>query len=238
MISWMVKVMLRLLGNGSLGCLVLVGIINKRAHAFLESAARRQPGASTFRCILGQWGYIVALARFPFPAFDRTESMAHDVFISHSAKDKATADAVCAMLESNGIRCWIAPRDVIPSMEWGEAIIDAIEQCRIMVLVFTANANESPQIRNATVAVTLAEQANRLTGGTQSFVLGTLAMAYAEAGRFEEARKSVQAAIQQNTGGGPEAVSDLEAQLKTYEAGQPWRESFAGPGPGAGKASQ
>jgi hypothetical protein len=32
-------------------------------------------------------------------------------------------------------------------MEWGEAIIDAIEECRIMVLVFTANANESPQIR-------------------------------------------------------------------------------------------
>jgi len=73
--------------------------------------------------------------------------MAHDVFISHSAKDKATADAVCAMLESNGIRCWIAPRDVLASMEWGEAIIDAIEESRIMVLVFTANANASPQIR-------------------------------------------------------------------------------------------
>jgi TIR domain len=73
--------------------------------------------------------------------------MAHDVFISHSAKDKTTADTVCAMLESEGIRCWIAPRDVLPSMEWGEAIIDAIEECRIMVLVFTANANASPQIR-------------------------------------------------------------------------------------------
>jgi hypothetical protein len=73
--------------------------------------------------------------------------MAHDVFISHSAKDKVTADAVCAMLESEGVRCWIAPRDVLPSMEWGEAIIDAIEECRIMVLVFTANANASPQIR-------------------------------------------------------------------------------------------
>ena len=73
--------------------------------------------------------------------------MAHDVFISHSVKDKATADAVCATLESEGIRCWIAPRDVLPSMEYGEAIIDAIEECRIMVLVFTANANASPQIR-------------------------------------------------------------------------------------------
>ncbi|MGD0346613.1 MAG: toll/interleukin-1 receptor domain-containing protein [Terracidiphilus sp.] len=73
--------------------------------------------------------------------------MAHDVFISHSVKDKVTADAVCAMLESAGIRCWIAPRDVMPGMEWGECIIEAIEQTRVMVLVFTADANASPQIR-------------------------------------------------------------------------------------------
>jgi hypothetical protein len=32
-------------------------------------------------------------------------------------------------------------------MGWGEAIIDAIEESRIMVLVFTAHANDSPQIR-------------------------------------------------------------------------------------------
>src|ERR1039458_7666121 len=60
---------------------------------------------------------------------------------------KTTADAVCAMLESNGVRCWIAPRDVTAGMEWSECIIDAIEECRIMVLVFTTHANESPQIR-------------------------------------------------------------------------------------------
>jgi hypothetical protein len=29
--------------------------------------------------------------------------MSHDVFISYSAKNKTTADAVCAMLELNGI---------------------------------------------------------------------------------------------------------------------------------------
>jgi len=73
--------------------------------------------------------------------------MVHDVFISHSAKDKTTADAVCAALESEGIRCWIAPRDVMPGMEWGRSIIEAIEQAKIMVLLFTANANASPQIR-------------------------------------------------------------------------------------------
>ena len=72
--------------------------------------------------------------------------MAHDVFICHSAKNKTTADAVCAALEAGGIRCWIAPRDVLPGIEWSEAIIEAIEQTKIMVLVFTAAANISPQI--------------------------------------------------------------------------------------------
>ena len=41
--------------------------------------------------------------------------MAHDVFISHSSKDKPIADAICANLEGTGIRCWIAPRDIAPS---------------------------------------------------------------------------------------------------------------------------
>ena len=73
--------------------------------------------------------------------------MAHDVFISYSSKDKPTGDAVCATLEANGIRCWIAPRDVVPGQDWGECIIGAIKGARIMVLVFSANANYSPQIK-------------------------------------------------------------------------------------------
>ncbi|NQT71340.1 MAG: toll/interleukin-1 receptor domain-containing protein [Chloroflexi bacterium] len=39
--------------------------------------------------------------------------MAHDVFISYSTNDKTVADAVCATLESQKIRCWIAPRDAL-----------------------------------------------------------------------------------------------------------------------------
>jgi TIR domain len=73
--------------------------------------------------------------------------MAYDVFISHSSKNKAIADAVCAGLEANGVHCWIAPRDITPGLEWGEAIIEGIRECRVMVLVFTADANESKQIR-------------------------------------------------------------------------------------------
>jgi hypothetical protein len=73
--------------------------------------------------------------------------MAHDLFISYSHKDKPTADAVCATLEGRGIRCWIAPRDVAPGGDWSESIIDAINGARVMVLVFSAHANESAQIK-------------------------------------------------------------------------------------------
>jgi TIR domain/NHL repeat len=71
----------------------------------------------------------------------------HDVFISYSSHDKPQADAVCATLEAKGIRCWIAPRDVIPGEEWGAAIVDAIRLCSVMVVVFSSHANASPQIR-------------------------------------------------------------------------------------------
>jgi hypothetical protein len=72
--------------------------------------------------------------------------MAHDVFISHSSKDKPTADAVCALLESDGLRCWIAPRDVQAGVSYAGAIIDAVNECRAMVLIFSDAANDSPQI--------------------------------------------------------------------------------------------
>jgi ketosteroid isomerase-like protein len=73
--------------------------------------------------------------------------MAHDVFVSHSVKDKATAEKIVAKLEAEAVRCWVAPRDVVPGADWGESIIDAIESSRLMVLVFSAHANASSQIK-------------------------------------------------------------------------------------------
>lgn len=73
--------------------------------------------------------------------------MAHDVFISYSSKDKSVADAACALLEARGIRCWIASRDIEPGIDWGDSIVNAIEQSRVMVLIFSSNANGSSQIK-------------------------------------------------------------------------------------------
>jgi hypothetical protein len=72
--------------------------------------------------------------------------MPFDAFISYSNSDKLTADAVCGILEAAGIRCWIAPRDIRPGGEYGAAIIEAIDHCRVMVLIFSSNANDSRQI--------------------------------------------------------------------------------------------
>lgn len=72
--------------------------------------------------------------------------MAHDVFISYSHKDKAVADAICAKLESEGARCWYAPRDIVPGANWAGAIIDAIREAKMMVLVFTDFSNVSGQV--------------------------------------------------------------------------------------------
>ena len=71
---------------------------------------------------------------------------AYDVFISYSHEDKQVADAACAVLERHGVRCWIAPRDVTLGMNYGESIMDAIAGARIMVLIFSDNANKSPQV--------------------------------------------------------------------------------------------
>ena len=73
--------------------------------------------------------------------------MACDVFVSHSVKDKAVADAIVARLEADSVTCWIAPRDVVPGADWGESIIDAIESSRIMILIFSRSADASSQIK-------------------------------------------------------------------------------------------
>jgi hypothetical protein len=72
--------------------------------------------------------------------------MAHDVFISYSNQNRTVALAMCSVLEGKGIRCWIAPRDVLSGADWAESIISAIESARVMVLVFSHHTNQSRHV--------------------------------------------------------------------------------------------
>ena len=73
--------------------------------------------------------------------------MARSVFVSYSLPDRECAFELVARLEARGISVWIAPRDISPAADWAEEIIEAISGARLMVLVFSAHSNASPQVR-------------------------------------------------------------------------------------------
>lgn len=81
------------------------------------------------------------------PSLNPLPERPFDVFISHSSQNKLEADTICGKLEALGIRCWIAPRNILPGTEWAEGIIVGIDASRIMVLIFSEHANDSPQVR-------------------------------------------------------------------------------------------
>ena len=68
-------------------------------------------------------------------------------FVSYSQPDRECAHAIVAHLEAEGVKCWIAPRDISPSSDWAAEIIDAISDAQVMILVFSSSSNQSPQVR-------------------------------------------------------------------------------------------
>lgn len=69
-----------------------------------------------------------------------------EVFISHSSKDKEIADMVCNALESNGIKCWIAPRNIVAGADWSTSIINAISESKVFIVIFSENSAKSSQV--------------------------------------------------------------------------------------------
>ena len=72
--------------------------------------------------------------------------MSFAVMISHSTKERPIADAICQRLEAAGFPCWIAPRNIPAGAEWTAAILEGIASSRMMVLVFSGNANDSKHV--------------------------------------------------------------------------------------------
>jgi hypothetical protein len=71
---------------------------------------------------------------------------AFDVFVSHSSKNGEEARLIVETLEAANVRCWIAPRNILPGSQYGESIVEGIESSELMILVFSQHANTSPQI--------------------------------------------------------------------------------------------
>jgi tetratricopeptide (TPR) repeat protein len=92
-------------------------------------------------------------------------------------------------------------------------------------LAWALATSSQASLRNGNKAVALAQRANQLTGDGNPVVLGTLAAAYAEAGRFGDAMRSAQKAIElARAAGRQDMVEQFNGELKLYEAGLPFHE--------------
>ena len=70
----------------------------------------------------------------------------HAVFISYASQDAVVANAVVENLESHGLKCWIAPRDVKPGAQYADAIVRAINEAKVVVLVMSGAAVASAHV--------------------------------------------------------------------------------------------
>ena len=64
----------------------------------------------------------------------------HDVFLSHSAQDKAVVRAVAERLRADGLRVWFDEWEIKPNDDGQAKIEDGLEHSRVLVLCMSAHA--------------------------------------------------------------------------------------------------
>jgi hypothetical protein len=62
-------------------------------------------------------------------------ALGHDLFVSYASQDAAVANSIVEGLEREGVKCWMAPRDVKPGAQYADAIVRAINEAKAVVLV-------------------------------------------------------------------------------------------------------
>lgn len=76
------------------------------------------------------------------------ENQKHNVFISYSTRNSDIANRICYLLEKNGLKCWIAPRNISSGKIYIEEIGDAIRSTKIVVLVYSSFSQASRYVNN------------------------------------------------------------------------------------------
>ena len=69
------------------------------------------------------------------------------IFISYQSNDQALAFEICEYLESRGLQCWIAPRD-IHAGEYAGEITRALKNAGFLVLVCSSSTASSSHVKN------------------------------------------------------------------------------------------
>jgi TolB-like protein/Tfp pilus assembly protein PilF len=80
------------------------------------------------------------------PSADPPGLPEHTVFISYATADKAAAEFMVAALEREGIICWIAPRDVTPGLFYADAIVQALNAAKLLIVVLSVHSVGSQHV--------------------------------------------------------------------------------------------
>ena len=72
--------------------------------------------------------------------------MAGQAFISYASSDAAVAERICNALETAGISCWIAPRNIPAGVDYPKAIVEAVKSATVFVLILTDHAAASRHV--------------------------------------------------------------------------------------------
>jgi tetratricopeptide (TPR) repeat protein len=95
-------------------------------------------------------------------------------------------------------------------------------------LAWIRATHPAPRLRDGAEGIALAEKAAELYGKKEPNLLDTLAAAYAEAGRFQEAVAALEEALSlAESAGRKELVQAFKKRLQAYEAGRPYRQEQA-----------
>jgi tetratricopeptide (TPR) repeat protein len=91
-------------------------------------------------------------------------------------------------------------------------------------LAWVLSTSPTDDVRNGDEAIKYGNEAAELTEFKEAHILSTLAAAYAEAGDFEKAKEWANKAVEVGEADNHEQIEQLRNELKSYEAGKPWRE--------------
>ncbi len=72
--------------------------------------------------------------------------MKKDVFISYASTDTDVAEKVMNHLEGAGLSCWFAPHDINPSENYHRTLVEALDNCRVVLLVLSSASNKSADV--------------------------------------------------------------------------------------------
>jgi tetratricopeptide (TPR) repeat protein len=103
---------------------------------------------------------------------------------------------------------------------------DCVEALNNLAFILATASDD--RLRDGAGAVLLAERALRLPPVKGMCVAGTLAAAYAEAGRFADAIATAEKAVEEETAAGETRFAEINRQLlKSYRAGKAWHGTMA-----------